>query len=288
MESQAGALRVGEISYTNCFNIFHCLRRGLPAPGVEFHAAAPAVLNHLLSHGGIDLSISSSVEYARHADDYFLLPRYCIGATGPIWSIRLFSRVPIDELDGREVVLTGESETTVVLLKIILSKFYGFRNTFRTELTDLEPALERAPAVLLIGDKALAAGMRAPAGVHIYELSEIWLAHTGLPFVFALWTLRREALSAKAAPLAMFWRELRRSHEELKHPDEALVAAILAARPFLDRATVLRYWQLISYELTEAHLQGLREFYRLAHALGEAPEPPELRFCEPDRLAGGL
>ncbi len=288
MESQGAALRVGEISYTNCFNIFHCLRRSLPAPGVEFHAAAPAELNHLLSRGGIDLSISSSVEYARHAGDYFLLPRYCIGATGPIWSIRLFSRVPIGELDGREVILTGESETTVVLLKIILSKFYGFRNTFRTELTDLEPALDRAPAVLLIGDKALAAGMRAQAGINVYELSEIWLERTGLPFVFALWTLRREALAAKAAPLAMFWRELQRAHEELKNPDEALVTAILAARPFLDRATVLRYWQLISYELTGRHLQGLAEFYRLAHELGEAPEPPELRFCEPARPAGLL
>jgi chorismate dehydratase len=282
------SLRVGEISYTNCFNIFHCLRRRLPAPGVEFHAAPPAELNALLSRGEIDLSISSSIEYARRAREYCLLPRYCIGAAGEIWSIRLFSRLPLSGLNGRDVVLTGESETTIVLLKIILSKFLGFRNTFRTEFTDLEPALENAAAVLLIGDKALAAGRRAAPGIHVYELSEIWREHTGLPFVFALWTLRREALEAKAAPLAMFWRELQRAHEELKNPDEALVAAILAARPFLDRATVLRYWQLISYELTEAHIRGLAEFYRLAHELGEAPEPPELRFCEPGRSAGLL
>lgn len=278
-------LRVGEIAYTNCFNIFHCLRRRLPAPGVEFHAAPPAELNALLSRGGIDLSISSSIEYARRARDYCLLPRFCIGAEGRIWSIRLFSRLPLSGLDGRDVVLTGESETTVVLLKIILSKFLGFRNTFRTEFTDLEPALENAPAVLLIGDKALAAGRRAAPGIHVYELSEIWREHTGLPFVFALWTLRREALELKAGPLSVFWNALQAAHREMREPDETLVRAILEARPFLDRETVLQYWRLISYELTENHLQGLREFYRMAHELGEAPRPPVLEFCDPAKSA---
>ncbi len=278
-------LRVGEISYTNCFNIFHCLRRRLPAPGVEFHTAPPAELNALLSRGEIDLGISSSIEYARHSRDYCLLPSYCIGAEGEIWSIRLFSRLPLSGLNDREIVLTGESETTVVLLKIILSRFLGFRNTFRTEFTDLETALENAPAVLLIGDKALAAGRRAAPDINIYELSEIWREHTGLPFVFALWTLRREALELKAGPLSVFWGALQTAHREMQRPDEMLISAILEARPFLDRDTVLQYWRLISYELTENHLRGLHEFYRLAHELGEAPRPPVFEFCDPAKSA---
>lgn len=276
-------LRVGEISYANCFNIFHYLRRQFPVPGVSFVAAPPAELNSRLRRGLIDLSPSSSIEYARHADDYYLLPRYCIGSRGPIWSIRLFSRLPVEDLDGSTVVLTGESDTTVVLLRIILSRFYGFTNRFVTEYTDLEEALSKAPAVLLIGDKALAGGTRAPAGVRVYELSELWQAHTGLPFVFALWTLRRDAARARAEQLGAFWRALESAHQRIASPDDELVEAALASRSFLDREMILEYWRLVCYELTPEHLRGLTEFYRLAVEIGQAKSTPRLEFYDPEK-----
>jgi chorismate dehydratase len=274
-------LRVGEIAFTNYYNVFHYLRREPHPDGVQFIPGAPADLNAMLRRGELDLSPVSSVEFARRSPSYFLLPDYCLASTGPIWSIRLFSHTPIEDLDSAQVILTGQSETAAVLCKVILGHFYGQENEYRTERIDLEEALERADAVLLIGDLALAAGQRA-SRFFVYDLADLWREKTGLPFVFALWTLRREYLQNDLVRLTGFWRALQRAHELIRNPDEELLARVLVDKPFLTRSMVLEYWNLISYELTPNHLRGLELFYRLGHSAGELPPPPEPAFFNPE------
>jgi len=271
---------IGEITYTNCFPIFYHLRRNDVLSGVRFVAGTPARLNAALRSGELDLCPGSSVEYACRPGQYLLLPRFCIGSVKAIWSIRLFSRLPLEQLDGKSVVLTGESGTSVLLCRIILGRFLGFKNEFRSETTGLDQALERADAVLLIGDRALAAGPQAEK-LYSYDLGSIWYERTGLPFVFALWTLRREAAKTHTAELKEFWPALCEAHRKLSDPDEELVSGALETRPFLTRTKVKEYWRLISYELSNEHLKGLELFYRLGNEIGALGTPPKIRFYEP-------
>ncbi len=276
---QEKKLSVGEISFTNCFPIYYYLRHRCSLSGVRFVAGVPARLNAALREGELDLCPGSSIEYARHPERYLLLPRFCIGSLKAIWSIRLFSRLPLEQLDGKAVALTGESDTSVVLCRIILGRFMGFENEFTTEITDLEQALDRADAVLLIGDRALAAGARA-GDLYSYDLGSIWYERTGLPFVFALWILREKSASTHAAYLEKFWNALCEAHRSLSHPDDQLVESALKAKPFLSEIPVKEYWRLISYELSEDHLEGLKLFYRLANEIGQLDSQPEIRFYE--------
>ncbi len=278
MAAERALLRVGEISYTNCSNLFHYLRRRYLLPGVEYVPGVPAQLNELLRRGEIDLSINSSIEYARGAaGQYLLLPGYGIGTRGPMPSIRLFSREPLERLDGARIVLTAESATTVVLLRIILQCFLGLRNSFLTLPGSLEETLEQGDAVLLIGDRALAAGAD-PQGLRAHDLSTIWTRHTGLPFVFALWTVRAACIDRQGDTLRDFARTLDRVHQSLEEPEEELISAVLATRPFFTRHSLLDYWRGISYRLTDSHLEGLELFYRLAGQVGEPAAAPALRF----------
>ena len=242
----------------------------------------PAELNSLLHQGRIDLCLSSSIEYARHSELYLLLPRFCIASAGPVPSIRLFSRLPLDRLDGAKVILTAESETTWVLCRIILERFLGFHNRFTTRKTDLEDALGEAEAVLLIGDRALAAQNHAE-GIHSYDLSTIWQEHTGFPFVFALWTLRAEKVLTHRETLVELWSALCKAHQAINQPDDQLIRAVLAEKTFFTRDQLLHYWGLICYELSEAHLQGLRLFYRLAQELNFLAQSPEIKFYDPEK-----
>src|SRR5207245_2803206 len=147
----------------------------------------PAELNELLVAGELDVSGSSAVEYARHADLLRLLPEIGITSDGPVKSVALFSRRPVGQLDGRTVLLSDSSRTAVALLELLCRDVWAIRPHFaqaRVEATDLD-ALACLPhdAVLVIGDAALVLKARQ-AYPHRYDLREEWRRWTGLPFEF--------------------------------------------------------------------------------------------------------
>ena len=169
-------LTIGQITYANCTPIFHELLKEVPADRYRMVRGVPAVLNGMLRQGEIDLCPSSSIEYGRRADRYYLLPDLSISAIGPVKSVFLFSRVPIAELGGQIIGLTSESETSVVLLRILLQKYHGVTARFEptSGLTAGEILAQSSEPVQLermvagLRDKALpqrpTAGIVATAG----------------------------------------------------------------------------------------------------------------------------
>lgn len=275
-ETLVTQLRIGQIEYANCTPIFSALKGHFDCSRYQFVTGVPARLNAMLRRGEIDLSPSSSIEYALSHEDYLLLPDLSISAVGPVKSVFLISRVPIDDLDGCRIGLTAESDTSVNLLKVLLARQYRFSNTFeRTELAPME-ALERYPGLLLIGDTALKAAA-APAGNLIYDLGELWYAFTGLPFVFALWIARRDAAARHPKELALLAGDLVRAkeHAYANYPE---IAQTCRERLWMQPEVLVDYWRTISYDLTFAHLEGARIFFRFAFELGLIPSQPEIQF----------
>ncbi len=276
------SLRVGEISFTNCEHIFYYLKNRHRPQGIRYHRGAPAVLNRMLCDGELDLSLSSSIEYARSPGQYLVLPGFGIGSKGALPSIRLFSRRPLDALDGSRIGLSAESATTVALCRVILGKLLGYTNTYRTLSSDLGSAMEQADAMVLIGDKALEADSHAVTDdLFSYDLSVLWQQHTGLPFVFALWILRREAAQRLGAQLADFWQALGAVHSDIQSPDNELIESVLGSRPFFTRESLLAYWDTIAYRLTAEHMEGLRLFYKLSAEMGLLEAVPEIELFDP-------
>src|SRR5581483_6226169 len=98
----------------------HGIRSGaVPFPG-ELITAPPTGLNKDLAEKKIEVGLISSIEYARHQEDYLLLPEICLNSLGPVMSVGLFSRFPAESLQGRTVILTETSATSQILLKLIL------------------------------------------------------------------------------------------------------------------------------------------------------------------------
>ena len=269
-------LNIGHIEYANCTPIFTALSSHFDCTGYHFVDGVPARLNALLRSGELDLSPSSSIEYAQAHQEYCLLPELSISAIGPVKSVLLFSRLPIEELDGCCIGLSAESDTSVNLLKVLLSRKYGLSNSFERTALPLSGALAQFPALLLIGDAALK-GAAAPGGSRVYDLGQLWHDFTGLPFVFALWIARRDAARQKKAELAALGRDLIAA-KKLAYASYAEIAAGCRERAWLDTAHLVDYWQTISYELTPAHLEGARCFFRHAFEMGLIPTQPELLF----------
>ena len=118
-------LTIGRIDYANVTPLFHALQEHFPCDGYRFTGGVPANLNALLAAEKIDVCPSSSIEYAVHAERYLILLDLSISSAGPVASVLLFSRVPIEELDGQEILLSAESATSVNLLRILMNKRFG-------------------------------------------------------------------------------------------------------------------------------------------------------------------
>jgi chorismate dehydratase len=268
-------LRLGHILYSNCFPVHaRLLDQGAPA-WIDVVEGVPGRLNGLLERGEIDVAPCSSIEFARNADRYQVLPDLVIGARGPVQSIVFASTRPPEQLDGALVAMPTASATSVVLLKVLLRLRWKVAPRVRWfDQAAEDPFAAGADAALFIGDVALREDLY-PAVPHRFDLGAEWWAHTGLPFAFAVWQAGGGSDDA-----------LRRLHAELLESRAYGIAnrSALAARwaqhfgfspAFLDG-----YWAGLSYTLDDAMLRGLTTFYRLAAEIGEIPHAPTIRFLD--------
>src|SRR6266513_5664925 len=195
-------MRLGRIGYINCYPVYGAIDRGEVKLPAELVTGTPAELNELLVAGELDVSVISAVEYARHTKELVLLPDLAISCDGPVRSVALFSRRTVGQLDGRTVLLSASSRTSVALLELLFRDVWKIHPKFaeaRAEAQDLE-TLAALPheAVLVIGDPALKLAA-AGAYAHRYDLGAEWKRWTGKPFVFAVWAATRSAGSVSTS-----------------------------------------------------------------------------------------
>lgn len=188
----------------------------------------------------------------------------------------MFSRLPIDKLDGQTVGLTNESDTSVNLLKIILRKFYKHHNSFTRITNSTINALEDFSAILLIGDSALKAGLCEVNDIYVYDLGDLWFGHTGLPFVFALWIIREEAVMKEENKVIALHTELCDAKNCAYSSFESLAGNYI--NEWIGKKELIDYWKNISYDLTPLHLDGLQLFYRYSAELGLIDGEPQIRL----------
>lgn len=271
-------LRIGRIDYANCTPLFMQLEDKLPGETTTIVHGVPATLNARLAKGEIDICISSSIEFSRHADDYAILPGHCIGSVGPVKSVLLFTNRPVEELSGEQLLVTSESATSVILLQILLAKRWGLSGcSLQTSSVPWQEALQQSPGLLLIGDRALQAASDK-AAVHCYDLGQEWKNLTGLPFVYALWLINRASAKGKERVLTQFSRLLEQARERIE-PDAELLAARAPESVWAGVQPLADYWRhAITYQLDAAHLAGLERFYAFAAELGLIPAAPQPVF----------
>ena len=266
-------LRLGHITYSNCFPV-HARLLDHPQPGDPLIVEGiPSYLNRLLERGEIDVAPCSSIEYARHADRYRIIPDLVIGCRGPVRSILLLSNRGPSALGDCTVALPTASATSVVLLKILLREHWKAAPRFVWfNQAQQDPFAGGADAALFIGDVALRPGLYPEIPTRL-DLGTEWWEHTGLPFAFAVW----QAGSGAPGELDQLHAALIESRGYgLEHAGE--LAERYADRFGFPAAVLEAYWRGLRYELDPEMIEGLRSFYRRAADANELTEAPRLRW----------
>jgi chorismate dehydratase len=260
--------RVGAVSYLNARPLVFGLEQGLDTSRFELSYDVPSVLASRMDAGELDVALLPAIELAR-IPDLAIFPGLAIGSMGPCRSVLLVSPLPLDDI--RSIALDPESRTSNALVQVLCREAWGIAPRFEAGPRDLDLALTEHDAAVRIGDKALFDTL--PAGAHAYDLGEAWTTLTRLPFVFAVWATRLEAMDRDVYQLL---------HDSKRAAD--LVLDVIAddytygGRQYPEVArSYLR--EAIRYRFGAQELAGLRRFLDAAARLGLVPSAFDLRIA---------
>lgn len=177
LERSLAPFRVGSVGYLNAVP----LTRGVED---EVQFTTPAKLAELLRRDQLDAALVSVVEVL-FQDRYDILDGIAIASLGEVKSVLLAHRRPLEE--AREIFCDPASLTSIELVRVLLAE-RGLAPEFKPLASYDFAALP--DYALLIGDRALDL-MLGPHEHEIWDLGAAWFELTRLPFVYAVWALRR-------------------------------------------------------------------------------------------------
>jgi chorismate dehydratase len=183
-------VNMGKISYINASPVYYGLDHGLLPHWLKMVADVPSALNQQIKTGQIKVSPVSAAFYAMNHKDLLLLPDLSISCRGRVLSVILASNHAIEDLEGKKVIFSRESVSAASFMKMI---FHQRKITPVFEIgdvNDFEAVSKSADAVLVIGDAALKHPW-SHAFENCIDLGQLGYEMTGLPFVFAVWVVRR-------------------------------------------------------------------------------------------------
>jgi chorismate dehydratase len=177
LEQSLAPFRVGSVSYLNAVP----LTRGLED---QIIFATPAKLAEMLRRDELDAGLVSVVEVLFN-DRYDILDGIAIASLGEVKSVILAHRRPLEEAD--QIFYDPASLTSIELARVLLAE-RGVKPEFKPLPNyDFQQLPDYA---LLIGDNAL--DLLLGAHTHeIWDLGAAWYELMKLPFVYAVWALRR-------------------------------------------------------------------------------------------------
>jgi chorismate dehydratase len=268
-------LRISAISYLNTAPLMWDFDHGDAGRHFEISYTLPSSCARALAEGTADIGIIPAAAYAQ-IPGLLVIPDVAIASRQAVRSILLIGKVPIEKV--RSVALDTSSMTSVALTKVILEKWLGSGRTYTSMAPNIDQMLAQCDAGLLIGDPALQIDR---SRYYTLDLAEEWIRHTGKPFVFAFWAVRRDAME-EADPALDLAETFQNSRDHGLQPENLdQIAHEWAPRLQLSEPDVRSYLtDNIHYQLDAACLEGLQLFYRYAAEIGALSSVPQIQFTE--------
>ncbi|MCB0525738.1 MAG: menaquinone biosynthesis protein [Saprospiraceae bacterium] len=237
-------LRLSAVSYLNTKPFIYGLFRSNLAGNLDISLDIPSVCAEKLLANEVDLALTP-VAVIPTLPQAYLASKYCIGATGKVKTVCIFSEKPLEEI--RRIYLDFHSKSSVALTHLLCNHYWKISPELIPAPQGFENQISGDTAALIIGDRTIGLDTQYP---YVYDLGEAWNAWTGLPFVFAAW------ISIK--PL---------NPDLMEHFNKALkigvgnLPELIKILPNMEKFDMESYFRdNISYTLDDAKWQGLNRF----------------------------
>lgn len=260
--SAPARVRLGAVGYLNARPLVYGLDA---APRFDLRYDVPSECARLLHDGAIDVGLIPSIEYLR-GGPYRIVPDLAIASRGPVASVAIYTTKPIGEV--RSIALDTSSRTSVALVSVLCARLFEIQPALERRGPDLRDMLEHCDAALIIGDNALL--LEHPkfevgslkSEVEKIDLGEAWQTLTGLPFVYAFWAGRSEALGTDEVVA------LQRARDAGVTQSDAIARRYFPDSVARQAAGAVYLRDNIKYYLGDEERAGLETFYRYAAEAG--------------------
>ena len=186
-------LNISAVSYLNTFPFVYGIRKSGFLKDYFLDLQVPSLCARKLISGASDIALVP-VGALPEIGEVTYLTDYCIGATGPVKTVLLLSRVPMNKIST--IYLDFDSRTSVELVKVLAKNHWKIN----PEWVGLEEGASNKggqfESMVAIGDKTFYLSKNYP---YIYDLAEEWVNFSGLPFVFALWVTKKNLAHAEVS-----------------------------------------------------------------------------------------
>ena len=243
-------IRVAAVSYLNTKPLIYGFEQGMMSDDIKLITDFPSNIADMLITDEIDVALVP-VAAIPQLREYYIITDYCIGTTGEVASVCLFSDVPLNEITT--ILLDYQSKSSVGLLKILLRDYWKINVELVSANAGYEENIFGSTAGLVIGDRAF---IQRKKRKYIYDLGSAWKDMTGLPFVFAAWVANKKLSEAFIEKFDVA------TAEGLKHLTE-----IVEANPYTHYDLQKYYTENISFNLDGKKQKGLKEYLKRLKSL---------------------
>ena len=178
-------IKVSAVSYLNTKPFLLGLEKTGLINQIDLSLDIPSQTAQKLQEKSVELALVP-VAVLPFLENYEIVTDYCIGTTGKVRTVALYSACPLSEI--KTVLLDYHSRTSVQLVQFLFREYWRQEVVFVAAKESFEHDISGTTAGLIIGDRTIKWEKKLP---YAYDLGEMWVKHTGLPFVFAAWVATR-------------------------------------------------------------------------------------------------
>jgi chorismate dehydratase len=200
---------------------------------------------------------------------YRLVPDLGIISEGPVASVAIFTRVPLERI--RRLGLDTSSRTSAGLTRILCREAWHIEPEFVEVPPESAARIEGCDAALLIGDPALFLDCEA-SGFRKIDLGAEWTSLTGLPFVWAAWSGREAAVGPREIAALQAARDAGVRHTDAIADEYCGPARAAVGRRYLR--------ENMKYRLGAREAEGLQRYWELAAEHGVVDRSSAVLFFE--------
>ncbi|ASU34627.1 menaquinone biosynthetic enzyme MqnA/MqnD family protein [Mucilaginibacter xinganensis] len=244
-------IRISAVSYTNTKPFLYGIEHSEIINKIDLSLDMPSDCAQKLIDNQVDIGLIP-VAAILSLPKWEIVSDYCIGATGAVNSVFIFSNCEIKDI--KTLQLDPQSRSSNNLARVLLKNYWKADYQMVTEAPDYTTSTDPNTAFVQIGDRTFG---KKEKHTYVYDLAEEWQKFTGLPFVFAAW------VANKPVP-ANFMQEFNKALK-LGLDSRAELLKTLPQRADFDLEDYLMH--KLDFDLTEDKKKALHLFHDYIKAL---------------------
>ncbi|HVW95017.1 MAG TPA: menaquinone biosynthesis protein [Mucilaginibacter sp.] len=178
-------IKISAVSYTNTKPFLYGLQHSDIIDKIDLSIDVPADCAQKLIDGRVDIGLIP-VAAILSLSQWEIVSEFCIGASGPVNSVFIFSNCDIKDI--KILQLDPQSRSSNNLARVLLRNYWKTDHLMISDATDYGTSNDPNTAFVQIGDRTFGQKEKFK---YVYDLAEEWKNFTGLPFVFAAWVANK-------------------------------------------------------------------------------------------------